>query len=280
MISLKFQLQVLPMSCNQAYYLNLKLQKMERDLARVVCKDATGFSQSHATPTPGHRQPCFLDSPTLLDNKNLEKEDSCTTKSWSPTPRRCLLPELEATLDPAMRNLPSPEPLETMSGKKILGYQERSSSLVHLRCDAMTKLTGMPFEQLLSYPIYLQYRPTYLFAVTTSCEELAKTTYSHLEWSELVMFSGVELALASRVVLGKKPVWVLTLKTPTPSFGMATEIMNTLSLMNFVELSTSPTFFDGWIAIRSSWKLKGPLSSLVPPRFGSPVTFGQKNGIH
>lgn len=192
MTSLKITLSSTPMSCNQLYHLNLKLQKMERDLARVVNKDAIGFSQSHATPTPGHRQPCYLDSPTLLANKNLEKEDSCTIKSWSPTPRRFLLPEFEATLEPAMPNSPSPVLPDSTSGKKTPELPERSSSLAHLQCDAVKKLIGMPFEKLLSYPIYLQYRPTYLFVVTTSSEELVKTTFNQLEWSELVMFSGVE----------------------------------------------------------------------------------------
>jgi len=52
----------------------------------------------------------------------------------------------------------------------------------------------------------------YEFAIIDLYEASALTLRNQLEWSELVMSSGVQLELESRGELGNLPVWRLTLK--------------------------------------------------------------------
>lgn len=208
------------------------------------------------------------DCPMCEDSKNSAQADSSTTNAWSPIPRKLDYLESEVTLEPAMRNSPSPMPHVTMFGKKTPELPKRSSSLEASPFAAIQKLIGMPSAHLLSREIWMEFRPTYSFVVTINSEELAKTIYDQLLWSVPVMCFGVELELVNRVAPGKKPVWMLILKTPTPNFGMAIKVKIMLSSMNFGELLASPTYSGGWIGIRSLWKLKDRAFAFAPVESG------------
>jgi hypothetical protein len=155
-----------------------------------------------------------------------------------------------------------------MYGKKTPVLPERSSSLEHLQFDAMQQLTGMPSDKLLSWATFEKYHPTYTFAVTINCEELAKTIYRQLQLNARQLCSGVVLGLESRVVLGQKQAWTLFLKTRSQSFGTVTVVRKMLLLMNFEELSVFPIYSVGWIAILVTLKLKGVQCLCVPAESG------------
>jgi len=96
----------------------------------------------------------------------------------------------------------------------------------------------------------------YVYKVTGLSERSALTMRNQLEWSELVSYSGVKLALASQGEPGKKPDWKLTLKIREPNSGADTKARNTLLSMNLEVELISVTCCGGWIVIQSSWRLK------------------------
>jgi len=103
---------------------------------------------------------------------------------------------------------------------------------------------------------YSKFRRLFVFKITGLCEQSAQTTLNQLQWSELAMYSGVKLALASRGELGKRLDYKLTLRIQEPSFGAGIKARSMLLSMNFVEASMSVTCFDGWTVTQSSWKLR------------------------
>lgn len=232
-------------------------------------KAAIGSLPSLADPMTGlplYHPDCLM----CADSAKLEKEDSNTTNSWLHTRRKLDSPDSDLTLENATPNSPVPMLAAPTFGKKTPEFPARNSSLVHSRSAAMLQLTGMPSERLLSPGIWHRFHPTYLFVVIINSEELAKTIYDQLQWSVPVTCFGVQLELASRVVPGKKPLWMLILKTPTPSFGMATKVKTLLWSMNLGVQSVSPIYSAGWIGIRSLWKLKDRAFAFEPVASGSP----------
>lgn len=109
-------------------------------------------------------------------------------------------------------------------------------------------------------------------------ERSVVTLQNRMEWSELATYSGVSLGLASHGVLGKKRESTLTLRIRDPSFGVDILANNMLCSMNLEAVSTFRTCSDGWIVIRSQWKLKDLRSLSLDQRYGSLATFIQGNG--
>lgn len=174
-------------------------------------REDTGYLPYPVDPMTGF--PIFQVGCSMCEvNKNWVKEASCTTKSWSPMPRKLDYQESLPTLVPAMPNSPSLMLAEPMFGKKTPELPERSSSLVLTAQDAIVKLTGMPSEFLLSRAISKTFRPTYIFDITGISKELAVTIFRQLQLSEPVTFFGAELVLANHVEHGKKPALKLFLK--------------------------------------------------------------------
>jgi len=160
-------------------------------------------------------------------------------------------------------------PLMSTSGKKTPAWPERSSSLEQDHCPKPDLLTGTRYDNVLFKETLLKYPVTYTFAVTTNSEELAKTTYNLLLWSELVQYSGVVLGLGNQEEPGKRQEWMLTLKIRDPNSGMVTKVTTMLSSMNFGVVSTSLTCSSGLIVIRSLLKLKAPQPYCGQDEFGS-----------
>lgn len=117
-----------------------------------------------------------------------------------------------------------------------------------------------------------KFPPRYEFSITELCEQSGLTLLHQLEWSELVKYSGVLLELVNQGELGKKLEWKLTLKIPTRSFGAVIQTRNMLSSMNLEEVSRLATYYDGWTATQSWWKLKDQQSASRQTRSGSPRT--------
>jgi len=144
--------------------------------------------------------------------------------------------------------------------------------------EEMPLLTGTEYENLPSQETFKPFRQMSTYAVTTNCEELARTICNQLQWSEPVQFSGAEVEVVSRVALGKKRVTRLTLRIPEPSGGTDTWAKKMLSLMNFEAPLTSHTFCDGWIDTRCEWKTKVHHCHCVPEPFGSRPTWTPECG--
>jgi len=98
---------------------------------------------------------------------------------------------------------------------------------------------------------------TYTFVITSPYARSARIIYDRLLWSEAVQFSGVPLALVSRVERGPRPVARHTVKIRARSFGAAIGVRNMLLSMNLGEASTYPIFYGGSIDILSVWRPRG-----------------------
>lgn len=216
-------------------------------------KEDTGSSPYPTRTTsmnPLYMTPC----PTSGDNKNSQKADTDTTKSWSPSPRKLRFEESEPSSETSMPNLADQTQPGNTSGKKTPELKARSSNLEIFHYEDLNQLIGTPSERLQLKAIWKTSLPTFLFVTTLHCEGLAKTTYDRLVWSGPVQFSGGEPALESREGLGMKRHWRLSLKIQTPNFGTVTEIMNMWLLMNFEECSVSRICSAGSTVIRVSLK--------------------------
>lgn len=213
---------------------------------------------------------CWTPCPSSEDSKSSPLTATSTGKSWSPSPRRNLLPKFEESLENAMPNPPEVKQPENMFGKKTRVLRARSSNMELWHAAEMNLLIGRPSNSLLSKATWKKFLPIYMFVATINCGELAKTIYDQWLWSALVQFSGAVPVLESHEELGKKRAWKLTLRIQTASFGTVTEITNMWSSMNFEVQSAYPICCDGLTDIHVSLKLKDRQSCFAQPKSGSP----------
>jgi len=220
-------------------------------------KASTGSELSPGTPTC---RGLNANLPGNGGNWNSPQADSSTGSSWSPSPRKVLWPSSKDSSDQLDTGswLSQGQPANT-AGKKTPVSPELNSSLDPVPSASPQNLTGMTSGQLLKLALSTESRHLSRFDVMAPSEESLQTLRNQLEWSELVMFSGVQLVLASQGELGKKLDYKLILKTREQSGGVGILIMNTLLLMNFEVQSISHTYSDGLTDTQSWWKLKGGL---------------------
>lgn len=143
----------------------------------------------------------------------------------------------------------------------------------------MTKLIGTLLDRKLNLVISKKFQLIFTFGIMGISSESDQSIFNQLLWNELAMCSGVQLERVNHTEPGTKQDSMLTLKIRAPNFGVATEVISTLLLMNFEVVSTSPTCYDGLIDILSAWKLKEALSPYSQQQFGSHQTWTQGNGI-
>lgn len=241
-----------------------------------LCKENTGLPLS---PTITLCHTCQSGLCISEDSLNLEKEDSYTGSSCSTQEPTLEDQRLPNSFKNPMWSFPGVLPLPSMSGKKKPASPIRNSSSENCPSSVTALLTGMLSEKPQLAEYLNQCRAMFTYAVTTNCEELARTTYDRLLWSELVQFFGVELVQGNRVRLGKKREWKLTLRIQDQNFGMATKITDMLSWMSFEEELISLTCSGGWIDIQSSWKLKEQAWCCQQHTFGSLQTSIRDSGI-
>jgi hypothetical protein len=141
------------------------------------------------------------------------------------------------------------------------------------------KLIGIRLKQARLQEISPTFQRTYTFVVTTSCRESFRIMLDQLRWFAPALFFGDQLEQESQSVPGKKRGSLHTLRIPEQSGGMATRVRQTLSLMNFVEVSTYPICFDGWTATHAQWRRREAICLCKQPVFGSPVTLTPESGL-
>jgi len=146
---------------------------------------------------------------------NSPNQDTSTGSSLSPSPRRVLWPssnessEIKDTGSWLSQGQPA-----TTAGKKRLGSPVLNSNLDPVPSVSPLNLTGMTSGQLLRMALSTESLHQSRFEVTATSAESLQTLQNQLEWSGLVMFSGVQLALVSQGELGKKLAFRLILRTP------------------------------------------------------------------
>lgn len=206
--------------------------------------------------------------------------DTATGRFWQPSPARNPYDRLSQRLEtPVTVNSPDQKPQVTTSGRMTPESREPSLNLEQDPSNEMTPRTGTPSGNLQHAVTSYPFQPMYVFSITGLCEASALTLQNRLLWSELVMYSLVQLALVSQGQLGREQVWTLTLKIPTQNSGAVTAANQVLSSMNFVVESMSRTYYAGSIAIRATWKSKDQVSHFVMNPFSSHPTWNWINGI-
>lgn len=141
-----------------------------------------------------------------------------------------------------------------------------------------TPTTGMPSGNLPSEEIWNPFRRAFEFKVIGLCDQSLPILQNHLEWSELVTYSGVHLELASHGELGQRLEWMLTLKIRGQSSGAGIVARRMLCLTNLEEESTSVTYSDGSIVTLSMWNLKEAQLVCSPLVSGSHRMFNPQPG--
>lgn len=200
-----------------------------------------------------------------------QKQDIFTGRSASDWLRRA--PSVPSTPCLGTPSTPSPlglPPLSSTVGKKILESPEPSSNLDRSPIGEMIPPVGkrsgsLPKKVKLKRSIRM-----YEWFIIVPCDQLLRILQNRLEWSELAMYSGAELVVESRGVLGKKPERTLMLKIPKLNFGAVTGVNRMLLSMNFEVQSELHTYCDGWIDIQCAWKLKDHQCLCKQVNCGSP----------
>jgi hypothetical protein len=120
----------------------------------------------------------------------------------------------------------------------------------------MTPRTGTEFGNTLRRDILKTFPQTYVYSIIGPYVPLKQISQYLKQLYDSVLCSAGEPELVSPDELGKKPVFLLTLKIHDPNSGTAIEINSMLSLMNFEEVSTSPICLDGLIGTHVLWRSK------------------------
>lgn len=234
------------------------------------CPDAKGSIGSSLCPPTCLCLTCLKAIHGSEASSNEEKEDSYTGSSASPLPRKLLFPRSKKPLDKnVMPNLHEVKQRQSTFGKKRLGLKELNLNLAPENSNETMDTTGTKYGKQPKQVLYMKSHLQYEFKVTELSEQSVQTLRNQLEWSDLVMYTGVQLALESQGKLGSLPEWTLTLKIQTRSSGVDTMVRKMLLSMNLEEELMSHTCCAGWTDIRSMWKLKEAQSHFVPKQYGS-----------
>lgn len=202
-------------------------------------------------------------------NWNLRDLRSYTGRSLSPVKEEYQeLKSRQSSESSAMPSLLGQAQQPSMSGRLTHEYPTHNSSLGNENYPDLQQTTGQPFADPLVMENLMTSQMTYTFAVTTSCVQLARTTYNQLLWSGDAQFSGGRLRLASQEEHGQRALYRVIQKIPIQSSGMATRARSTWLSMNFEVESTSVTSSNGLTDIRLLWRLKDPQRCCEPNIFG------------
>jgi len=136
--------------------------------------------------------------------------------------------ECVESLAPSTPSPPGRPPQLTTSGKMRRMSTGRGLNSERSRSKETMPNTGKKCGITPSKGTLWKYPRTSEFRIIAPCERLLQTLRFQLEWSELALYSGVELGLASRGELGKKLEAMLTLRIPYPSSGVATMVKKTV----------------------------------------------------
>lgn len=232
-------------------------------------KPAIGYSRSREmTGTP--RSVKLSPTSNMSEDNSSEELVDLNTGKYSlytkPSVQERLLNV--ALENPVMRNLQDPMPLMPTFGNKTPELTTLNSNSENERSEDNQRLTGNKSGSLLKQAISMECQRASEYRIIGLSERLAQIMRNRLEWSDIAVYSGVQLVQESHAVLGKKLEWTLILRTPVQSGGMDTTIMNTLLSMNLEVRWMSHTSCCGSTDIRSLWRTKEEVSCLKHARFG------------
>lgn len=236
----------------------------------VEDKVSTGSALSLSEFYPSFQERYLTESPTPKDN--LKKANKLATdigNSWLLSPTRDLEERCKKSLA-KMGTMSSPdqEPQSPMSGKTRPMSKEPDLNWAKELFEDKKQEIGTKSGTQPSTETLWTSQPTSEYVVLLRSAVSVLDTLKGLQWNVPYLSFGETLVLEKVVLLGKKLVWKLTLKIPEQSGGMVTSARNTLLLMNFVVVSTSPTSSDGLTGIRFWWKRKEDLFPYELPLFG------------
>jgi len=200
--------------------------------------------------------PYLTPSPTSRVNLNVENPPiiSIGRSAW-PSDQNSPSRVSRSSFQVAMENFQDLQPLTTMSGRMPLPWDEDFAS-EPFRYRGIQRGTGSLFGPPPSPEISRASPQMFESYLIGHYELLLQTMTDLLALLKNATYTGAELALENLGGLGTKRAWTLIVKTHVQNFGAATKVKNMWLSMNFVEVSTYPTYCDGWTVIRSEWKLK------------------------
>lgn len=224
-------------------------------------KEYSGFSRAPArtpsSPTALQMDLYQLELSGCMDNKKEEsQQDIFTTNCSSPLERKLPYMESREYLERAyMLNYQDPKPPKRTVTKKRPELVT-SSPLVRNQSVETPRLIGSPYGPPPSPEILTEYLPQYVFNLILPLDRSDQTTQLVKELKKQLRFFGDLQELVNQDKRGRKLDRRLILSVLDPSSGMVTRVKSMLSAMNFVELSTFPTFLDGVIGTQCVLKLK------------------------
>ncbi len=168
--------------------------------------------------------------------KRKESPVTSTGSSVWRSPRRSLLPELLACLEPeSMPNSPVPMPQPPTVPKKSQDLPSLSA-LAPSPFEEIQEQTGMQYGPPPSPEIWTLSQPMSVWFLIVPCEPLGQTTPLVQECYDQLSCFGVLRARANLTVHGMKQELTLILSVPDPSSGMGIRINRMLWSMNFEEV--------------------------------------------
>jgi len=219
------------------------------------------------------------------NRKNVRPLGDCTIKSSPDSTEQSDLHTCEEQLEMAIgRSRARMQQMPTSTRMTPLSPIPDSSWVERL-CEETSPPTGTPSKHSQNKETSNLFQQTFIFGLahlTVDIIEHSKsslrTVWKSLQLCEPLMFFGVEPEQEKVSEPGRRQVYRLTLKIHAPNGGAVIRAKNMLSLMNFEEVLTYPTCYDGSIATLSVWSSKVVLNLSYVQRYGLPAIWLQKLG--
>lgn len=235
----------------------------------LVAKASFGYSR-YLMPHLGHL-PLYSPTPSrgYAGSWSSELEALSIGNSWSRSPPSPVYEPSQRRSRERMPSSPEAQQRLTTSGRMTPESPTLNSSLGRNPFVVTPPPIGSPFGPVPSPAISGQYRPMSVWLVTAPFALLVPTLTSLKLLFDSVMFFGADLALESPDGPGMRLDWELTARIPDPNFGAATRVKTMLLSMSFVEVSTSPTSYDGLTVTRYALRSRAPRDLWSAPGSGS-----------
>jgi len=196
------------------------------------------------------------ESPTWSANLSSGSQDTDTgssSRSFAPRKPSQLLRDRSDVL----RTVNPPAPLlpKLIAEKKKQEMENRSNSGSD-SSEETRPLIGTMLKNLQRQVNSIWSRRTYSFAIIGHLNVLQPIMTILSAWKSLSPYIMVELDPANPTERSRKLGLIPMLKIRAPNSGVATAVSHTLSSMNFVVQSISPTCSDGSINIQLEWSLR------------------------
>lgn len=224
---------------------------------------------------PAHSQKTL---PGYVDNKKSEKEVITISNSLSGCLSPCASPVFENYLR-GIGSRPEVPQRKITFGKRAHGLKAPSLKLGESPLKETPLPIGPPSSPVLNQEnIMISHQISILDVIIKSARSAGIIRSLLLSTGKFRSFGGIPAQVKVEEP-GMKPVWMLTLRILDPNGGVGIETKRLLSLMNFEEVLTFPTFYGGLTAIRSLWRGKEVRLPSSLPEYGSLLTLIPDHGI-